>query len=574
VDHARPSLFLHGVASGDPTARRVVIWTRVTPRAGDRQPTSAQWRVLEAETGRPVANGLSRIRVEGDSTIRVDVGGLRPDTRYTYDFEVEGELSPQGRTRTLPDADATTIRFAQVSCAKYNAGHFNAYARLAERDDIAFVLHLGDWIYEASQTPPASQTASRDIGRPFDPLHECVTLEDYRTRYAQYRRDPDIQAVSAAHPFISTVDDHEFADGAWRDGATEHKPERDGPWSERRANAFRAREEWLPVRRPVLGEPERVFRSIEIGPLAELFMLDTRTRRDEPVPPPASARKGRTALGPEQKAWLLDGLRASKARWRLIGNPSVMARTWNDALPEAVRKALVKVKLIDTDGTGPDYDQWDGYPVERREVLDAISKLTPANVVVLSGDVHVGLAAELAETPSEPPVAVEFVNTSLTSQNLDDKMGWAIRTESLAIEEALLAGMPHIRYVDLDSHGYSIVELDPEELRFEWWTVGALDTRSPGHQLSASLAVRHGEPRLISKGEPAGGATSAPKRGAAKPAKASKGATPGKPATPSKSATKRTAKDPAAPKSAAKPAVKDPAAPKPAAKRRRAPKTE
>jgi alkaline phosphatase D len=517
TDYASRSFFQHGVASGDPTPRRVVIWTRVSAPEG-RAPTTAFWRVLELDTGRPIANGQTRIRTEADSTVRIDVGGLRPDTRYSYEFEVDGEPSPQGRTRTLPEHDVASIRFGQVSCAKYNAGHFNAYARLAERDDLAFLLHLGDWIYEASQTPPASQTASRDIGRPFDPVHECKTLEDYRARYAQYRRDPDVQAVSAAHPVISTVDDHEFADGAWRDGATEHRPERDGPWSERRAAAFQAREEWLPVRRPEMAEPERVYRAIPIGTLADLFMLDTRTRRDEPVPPPGSSRKGRTSLGAEQKAWLFEALRSSTARWRLIGNPSVMARTWNDSLPDSVRQALVKVKLIDIDGTGPDYDQWDGYPHERREVLDVISKLPESNVVVLSGDVHVGLAAELAETPAEPPVAVEFVNTSLTSQNLDDKMGWGHRTESLKVEQALLADMPHIRYVDLDSHGYSIVELDREELRFEWWTVEGLENRVAGHALAAAVSVRHGEPRLILAGEPAEGAAAKPrKRAAPKP---------------------------------------------------------
>jgi alkaline phosphatase D len=490
------SSFLHGVASGDPTSNRVVIWTRVTGPGGTA-PIAVRWRVIELESGRPAANGQSIARPDSDWTVRVDAGGLRPDTRYRYDFEVAGELSPEGLTRTLPGRDATAIRFAQVSCAKYNAGHFNAYARIAERDDVAFVLHLGDWIYEASQTPPASQTASRDIGRPFEPLHECRTLDDYRLRYAQYRRDPDVQAVSAAHPVISTVDDHEFADGAWREGATEHRPDRDGPWSVRRAAAFRAREEWLPVRRPDPADPERVFRVVPIGSLADLIMLDTRTRRDAPVAPPEMFRADRTALGAAQKGWLRDALAASTARWRLIGNPSVMTRTWNDALPESVRRALVKVKLIDLDGTGPDYDQWDGYPAERRELLSWLDELDARNVVVLSGDVHVALASELAEDPSQPPVAVEFVNTSLTSQNLDDKMGWQPRTESVAIEAALLAGMPHLRYVDLDSHGYSIVELDRERLRFEWWTVDGLEQRAPGHALGAALAVRHGEPRLV-----------------------------------------------------------------------------
>ncbi|MEO8273019.1 MAG: alkaline phosphatase D family protein [Chloroflexota bacterium] len=488
--------FLHGVASGDPTPRRVVIWTRVS-QARNTEPVAVRWRILEADGERPAGHGTTLARPEADWTVRVDVGGLQPNTAYRFDFEVDGEPSPIGRTRTLPEGDLAFTRFGQVSCAKFNAGHFNAYARLAERDDLAFVLHLGDFIYEASQTPPASQTPSKDIGRPFQPLHECRTLEDYRTRYAQYRSDPDVQAASAAHPFIATVDDHELADGAWREGATEHKPERDGPWAARRAAAFQAREEWLPVRRPDPASPERVYRAVRIGSLAELFLLDTRSMRDEPVAPPAMFRAGRTALGPAQKAWLFEALEGSDARWRLVGNPSVMARTWNDALPDTVRTALLKLKLIDGDGTGPDYDQWDGYPEERREVLDRIEHLGVSNVVVLSGDVHVGLAAELAEEPGLPPVAVEFVNTSLSSQNLDDKMGWARRADSLPIEEALLAGLPHLRYLDLDSHGYSIVEVDRDQVRFEWWTVDPLEIRSPGQERSATMVVRHGDPRLI-----------------------------------------------------------------------------
>ena len=488
--------FLHGVASGDPTDRRVVIWTRISG-ATRSDSIGVRWRISEADDGVPAGHGQTLARAESDWTVRVDVGGLRPDTSYVYDFETDDERSPTGRTRTLPAGDTASIRFAQVSCAKYNAGHFNAYARIAERTDIAFVLHLGDWIYEASQTPPASQTPSPDIGRSFEPLHECRTLEDYRTRYAQYRRDPDVQAASAAHPFITTIDDHEIADGAWRDGATEHRDERDGPWADRKAAAFRAREEWLPVRRPDPANPQRAYRAIAIGSLAELFLLDTRTMRDEPVPPPKLSLPGRSNLGEHQKAWLFSALPGSTTRWRLLGNPSVMARTWNDALPEAARKALVKVKLMDGDGIGPDYDQWDGYPHERREVLWLIGGLEVPNVVVLSGDVHVGLAAELAEDHTMPPVAVEFVNTSLTSQNLDDKMHWPGRTESVPLEAEILTRMPHLRYLDLDSHGYSIVDLDNDRLRFEWWTVDGLGPDDHGHSMAHAMAVRHGEPRLL-----------------------------------------------------------------------------
>ena len=223
------------------------------------------------------------------------------------------------------------IRFAQCSCSKYNAGFFNAYARIAERDDISFVLHLGDYIYEASQTPPASQTPGADIGRDFEPLHECVTLDDYRRRYAQYHADPDAIAMHAAHPVIATIDDHELADGAWRDGADEHRPERDGPWSERRRAALRARREWTPLRLPDPADPERIFRSVAIGDLADLLLIDTRSRRDRPIraaggggpgPQSARARAGRL-VHPDDG--IVDGPMAHRREW-LSDDPALAHR--------------------------------------------------------------------------------------------------------------------------------------------------------------------------------------------------------------------------------------------------------
>jgi alkaline phosphatase D len=453
---------------------------------------------MRDEAGTLVAAGEASAGPTTDHTVSVDVGGLRPGAQYRYGFEAAGVASPIGRTRTLPATDATAIRIAQVSCAKFNAGFFNAYARLADRRDLDFVLHLGDYIYEASNTPPASQTPGADIGRPFDPLHECRTLADYRSRYAQYRSDPDVQAVHAAHPFVATLDDHELADGAWRDGATEHRPERDGPWAHRRAAAFQAREEWLPIRRPDPSDPERVFRRIPLAGLADLFVLDTRSRRDRPQPPPEMYQVHRSALGPAQRAWLLDGLAASTAPWRVIGNPSVLARTWNDDLPERVRRALAKVKLIEADLHGPDWDQWDGYPIERYALLGHLRDRAIRDVVVLSADVHVGMANVLHDddTTDGIPVAVEFVNTSLTSQNLDDKMGWAPLTDSLEIAEAFLRGMDHIRWVDFDSHGYSLVTITEAAVTSEWWAVDGILERSAGQRRVAAWTVRRGSAAL------------------------------------------------------------------------------
>jgi alkaline phosphatase D len=384
--------FCHGVASGDPLPDRVVIWTRLTHDG--RHALPVRWWI-ETMDGARAGEGTAVASAQRDWTVHVDVGGLMPATAYRYGFEAGGERSVVGRTRTLPSAGAEHLRFGQVSCAKYNAGYFNAFARLSVRDDLDFVLHLGDYIYEASNEPP-SETRVTDIGRPFDPTHECVTLADYRRRYAHYRADPDVQEMHAAHPLIATLDDHELADGAWRDGGSQHDEERSGSWRSRRAAAFRARWEWLPARPPDAGDPERVFRTVSLGELADLFLIDTRSRRDQPVPPPAMDGPQRSALGPEQRAWLWDALDRSTARWRLIGNPSVMARTWSDAFDGDVKAALLKLKLIDADGTGPDYDQWDGYPHERRALLEHVARATPANVVVLSGDVHVGMANDLA----------------------------------------------------------------------------------------------------------------------------------------------------------------------------------
>jgi len=449
-------VFAHGIASGDPLADRVVLWTRV-PATG---PTAVDWVVArdDALTDR-VAEGTIETSPDRDGTVSVDVTGLDAGATYFYGFGALGATSPVGRTRTLP-ADAPRLRLAMVSCAKFNAGFFNAYARIAERDDLDFLLHLGDYIYEASNTPPKTQTPGADIGRPFDPLHECVTLDDYRTRYRQYRSDPDVQRLHAVHPVIATLDDHEFADGAWREGATEHKPEY-GPWSARRANAFRAREEWLPVRRPDPDDAERVWRRVPVGGLADLFLIDTRTRRDEPVPEPAMSDPARSALGAEQREWLEAELAASTARWRLLANPSVMGQTWNPVLPDDVREGLRRVKLVADDMQGPDFDQWDGYPAERDAFLDFVDDHGITDLVVLSGDVHVSLAVELHRAPfdaTDRALAVEFVTPSLTSQNLDDKMGRARHAaESLALEARAVECLPHWEWVDLDSHGYVVV---------------------------------------------------------------------------------------------------------------------
>jgi alkaline phosphatase D len=490
-------VFRHAVASGDPLEDRVVIWTRVTT---DITAPEVRWTLArDRRFAEVIAEGAVTADVGRDHTVSVDVDGLDPAAHYWYRFDALGERSPVGRTKTLPAAESGHLRFAMVSCAKLNAGWFNAYARIADRDDLDFLLHLGDYIYEASQTPPATQTASADIGRPFDPLHECVTLADYRRRYAQYHRDPDVQRMHLAHPMIGTVDDHEFADGAWSDGAIEHVPERDGPWAERRAACFRARTEWLPVRLPDPADPERVWRAVPLGDLADLILLDTRTRRDEPAQTDDAVRDPeRTQLGHEQREWLLRELAASRATWRLIANSSIMGHAWDPRLPESAHDVFVRLKLVSPDAAGPDGDQWDGYPHERDAILRALGDHPVGSAVVLSGDIHVGVALELHADPlaDEPPIAVEFVTPSLTSQNVDEKLGWEPRTTCVEVERAVMEALPHIKWCDFESHGYVVVDVTRDRVRAEWWLVDTVTAPSYVESAGAAFEVRSGEARL------------------------------------------------------------------------------
>ena len=491
-------MFQHGVASGDPLQDRVILWTRVT--SDSTGPTETTWKVArDPELNDVVSDGTGVADPDRDYTVHVDAGGLSPGTTYYYAFEALGDRSPVARTRTLPGPGAEHMRIAMVSCASFNAGFFNVYGRIADRDDLDFLLHLGDYVYETPNMlkPPAPQPP--EIGRPFDPLNECVTLEDYRRRYAQYHTDPDLLRLHHLYPIIPILDDHEYADGAWKAGSSWHRPDQ-GPYADRKAAALRARWEWQAIRPPDPEDPERIWRTTHFGDLVDLFLIDTRTHRDEPKSPPESQKPGRSNLGFAQRDWLIDELDASTARWRILGNASVMGQTWHENLPEEVRAPLALLKLLGDDGVGPDPDQWDGYPEERTMLLRHAAEHGFDNLVVLSGDVHVGLVIELHEDSfmGGEPLAVEFVTPSLTSMNLDDKMGWPRRTEqSLAIERATLASLPHWKWCDLDSNGYVVVDVTPDRVLAEFWLVDTVLNPSTHEELGASWMVEHGKAKAV-----------------------------------------------------------------------------
>lgn len=275
--------FLHGVASGDPSSDGCVIWTRATPEesAGNDTPVIA-WDVARDQGFSDIVkSGAFKTDASIDFTVKVTVDGLEPGQTYFYRFRSGDTLSPAGRLRTLPVGAVDQLRIAAASCSNFPAGYFHAYRHLAEQGDLDVVLHLGDYLYEYGPDGYAGETGKR-IGRVPEPQKEILTLEDYRTRYAQYRSDPDLQAAHAAAPWIPIWDDHESANDSWKDGAQNHD-EGEGDWATRKAVAVRAWYEWMPVREPGEGrsKPE-IWRAFAFGDLAQLVALETRlTGRSE-----------------------------------------------------------------------------------------------------------------------------------------------------------------------------------------------------------------------------------------------------------------------------------------------------
>ncbi|MCC3769776.1 alkaline phosphatase [Streptomyces sp. UNOC14_S4] len=481
----RPA-FLHGVASGDPLPDGILLWTRVTPTpdavpgSGTGPDVEVGWEVAEDESfGKVVARGTVTATATSDHTVKADVRGLRAATAYWFRFAADGVRSPTARTRTAPghDVAAPGLRFGVVSCANWESGHFSAYRHLAARRDLDAVLHLGDYIYEYKS---GEYPAAKYVVRPHKPTHEIVTLADYRTRHGHYKTDADLQALHHAHPVVAIWDDHEFADDAWSGGAGNHTPGAEGDWSERMAAAKRAYFEWMPVRPSVEGT---TYRRLRFGKLADLHLLDLRSFRSQQV------RKGsgkvddpeRTITGRAQLDWLKAGLASSDTTWRLIGNPVMMAPVAFGALPSHLLEPLAKLLGLPTGGLAVNTDQWDGYTDDRRELLAHLSDHGVRNTVFLTGDIHMAWANDVPKTaatyPLSSPVATEFVVTSVTADNFDETLHVAPHTVSLAAVAAVKTANRHVKWVDMDSHGYGVLDVTAERTQMDYYVLS--DKRDP-----------------------------------------------------------------------------------------------
>ncbi|MET9952622.1 alkaline phosphatase D family protein [Streptomyces sp. NPDC006339] len=472
--------FLHGVASGDPLPDGVLLWTRVTPTpdalpgSGLGPDAEVGWELAEDRSfTRTVASGTAVATAASDHTVKVDVRGLRPATSYWFRFTAGGTVSAEGRTRTAPAADtaAPGVRFGVVSCANWEAGYFSAYRHLAARTDLDAVLHLGDYVYEygTGSYPDAKYTVRRH-----QPAHETVSLADYRLRHATYKTDADLQALHAAHPVVAIWDDHEIANDAWSGGAENHTPGAEGAWADRVAAAKQAYFEWMPVRTSTEGT---VYRRLRFGRLADLHLLDLRSFRSQQsgVGSGAVDDPERTLTGRAQLDWLKSGLAASDATWQLVGTSVMISPVAFGALPADLLGPLAELLGLPREGIAINVDQWDGYTDDRKELLRHLTERGIRNTVFLTGDIHMAWANDVPVKASTYPVsasaATEFVVTSVTSDNLDDLLHVAPGTVSVVAAGAIKAANRHVKWVDMDHHGYGVLDVTAERSQMDYYTV-------------------------------------------------------------------------------------------------------
>ena len=453
--------FYHGVASGDPTANSVIIWTRVTPDQPSQISISGDWEVAtDTNFTNIVASGTFSTDTSMDYTVHVDVTGLQPNTWYYYRFKVGNIYSMKGRTKTLPDANSNISRFRMgvVSCSNYQHGYFNAYAALCQRNDIDLVVHLGDYIYEYAE----GIDFSTNIIRKHEPNNETITLEDYRIRYSQYRLDPYLRWIHQNYPFIVVWDDHELANDAWKAGAQNHDPATEGDFFVRKANMLKANREWMPIRIVDPQDSLKEWRKFQIGTLADLIMIDTRhyDRDKQPSGPNDNATindTNRYLIGQAQMQWLQNNLKNSTATWKIIGNQVMFA-------PVRANIPLI----ID----GPiNVDQWDGYEAERQRLVNYILSNNIDNFAFITGDIHSSWANDLPFDPNtnyDPnsgagSIGVEFVTTSVTSQGLPFNL-----PQNLSLSAVQLANK-HVKYVEGTKRGFLIIDVTPQKIQGDWF---------------------------------------------------------------------------------------------------------
>ncbi|MBC7445798.1 MAG: alkaline phosphatase D family protein [Polaromonas sp.] len=543
-----PSVFAFGVASGDPLADRVMLWThaKIPASAAD---VSLTWQVASDAAFASIVRSGSLLATEASSfTAKVDVTGLTPGATYFYRFrDAAGVVSAVGTTRTLPAGTATAVKFAVFSCALYSEGYFHAYDAAA-KSEAQYAIHLGDYIYEYGSDPGKFGNASIPGNRIASPANDIVTLNDYRTRHALYKSDLSLQALHARMPWITVWDDHEFANNAYVGGAENHNPATQGDWTTRKQIAAKAYHEWMPIRTPDAANLLKIYRRFDFGSVFTLHMVDTRIEgRDRQYdnfgdadggtgrylaglsPNAAGVRPdaSRRMMSAEQQTWLTSCMNASQATWQIVGNQDIMARMWFPASvlqaqaaaatnPTGVSSAIsafLTAKATRAAGqplspaqsallnpaTNPgipyNLDSWDGYPSQREAILQSV-KAQGRRLVTLSGDSHNGWFTALTSLAGEK-IGVEFAGTSVSAPGFESAGLGALASSidgSVLVPQlgnaAIGAGLgliDDVAYCDTVRRGYLLMTATPASIKGEYVFVSSV--KQPTYTASVGRTI-------------------------------------------------------------------------------------
>ncbi len=519
--------FDYGVASGDPLNDRVILWTHA--KEGDfhapSPSVSLQWEVAtDASFTTFVSSGSVTATSATGYTAKVDATGLSAGRSYFYRFKAGNTLSPVGQTKTLPANTVTEVKLAVFSCANYPAGYFHAYSE-AVKAGAQYAVHLGDYIYEYPATGYASKDAVK-LGRVVRPANECLTLNDYRERYAQYRSDPDLKQLHSSLPMIAVWDDHEIANDTYQGGAENHTVGAEGSFADRVATALKVYHEWMPIRTPDMSDLRKIYRSFDFGPLVSLHMLETRLLAREKAIEVSDLLTAGTAtataatltsptrqlLGAEQLSWLSKRMGESGATWQVLGQQVLMGRMEfpasvlksldptdpNNATPagqaagfKAINDYLTakgmaaqapasltqdQKNLLDTAQNpklGYNLDAWDGYPAARETVLGTAAALGK-RLVVLAGDTHNAWCSEL-RLLNGTKVGQEFATPGVSSPGLEEYLS----TIPTAQAEQIFRGViDTLKYADLSRRGFLMMRFTATAATGTWHLLDSVKNKT------------------------------------------------------------------------------------------------
>ncbi len=479
--------FYHGVASGDPLNDRIIIWTRVTT---DSNSVLVKWR-MATDTGMQniVAEGSSTTDASKDYTLKVDVTGLQSNTYYYYEFESLGRYSQRGRTKTMPTGNVESLRIAFMSCSNYSFGYFNAYDAIRNRNDVDLLIHLGDYIYEDGlRTGPATVDTIR---RRTFPEYDAFDLTSYRQRYSWYHLDPSLRDLHQQFPMVVIWDDHEFANDAFADTSSYHNPVTQGSWAVRKANAIKVFKEWIPMREDI-SRTNIINFTQKIGSLADIIYTEDRIQKIDANTPQQALdlitnidnvqydTPDRTMHGFAQMEWMAQQLKNSTATWKVLANQVVFSSF-------VYKQTILGLSFPWHSAAG-----WDINPLDRKKILDTINFYNIKNMVVLSGDIHITMAFDIPNgiTPYNPTTGtgtagVEFVCDNVVKGGIFGGM-----------QSYMYANNQHLKYVNPQSQGYSVLDLTPGSACCDFWQTDSSGKLSNSLKLLGTWCTKVNEDHL------------------------------------------------------------------------------